>query len=93
MTLRIAVGTPLFYRKECDTVAADLSKTGIQAVSYHAGLGDGDRVSIQEKWLNGQRCKVSECIPSNVSYHTILMNEQNIISLPYLAVCGLWHKS
>ncbi|XP_048737766.2 recQ-like DNA helicase BLM isoform X2 [Ostrea edulis] len=45
-------------RKECDTVAADLSKTGIQAVAYHAGLGDSDRISIQEKWLNGQRCKV-----------------------------------
>nr|XP_022333521.1 Bloom syndrome protein homolog isoform X2 [Crassostrea virginica] len=45
-------------RKECDTVAADLSKAGIQAVSYHAGLGDNDRIAIQEKWLNGYRCKV-----------------------------------
>lgn len=48
----------LFNRKECDTVAADLSKAGIQAVSYHAGLGDNDRIAIQEKWLNGYRCKV-----------------------------------
>ncbi|KAK3098744.1 hypothetical protein FSP39_022633 [Pinctada imbricata] len=45
-------------RNECDTVARDLSKSGIQAVSYHAGLNDGERVAIQEKWLNGNRCKV-----------------------------------
>lgn len=45
-------------RKECDTVAANLGKAGIQAVSYHAGLGDSDRITIQEKWLNGHRCKV-----------------------------------
>ncbi|XP_033749832.1 Bloom syndrome protein homolog isoform X2 [Pecten maximus] len=45
-------------RKECDSTAQDLSKVGIQAVSYHAGLGDGERISIQEKWLNGTICKV-----------------------------------
>lgn len=45
-------------RKECDSVAQDLSKVGIKAVSYHAGLGDGERISIQEKWLNGSTCKV-----------------------------------
>ncbi|XP_060083863.1 recQ-like DNA helicase BLM [Ylistrum balloti] len=45
-------------RKECDSTAQDLSKAGIQAVSYHAGLGDGERISIQEKWLNGATCKV-----------------------------------
>ncbi|KAJ8304560.1 hypothetical protein KUTeg_018143, partial [Tegillarca granosa] len=45
-------------RNECDTTARDLSKSGIEAVSYHAGLSDGERVQIQEKWLNGYRCKV-----------------------------------
>ncbi|OWF37785.1 Bloom syndrome protein-like [Mizuhopecten yessoensis] len=45
-------------RKECDSTAQDLGKAGIQAVSYHAGLGDGERISIQEKWLNGNMCKV-----------------------------------
>ncbi|KAK3583557.1 hypothetical protein CHS0354_026147 [Potamilus streckersoni] len=45
-------------RNECDTVARDMSKAGIQAVSYHAGLRDDERAAIQERWLNGSRCKV-----------------------------------
>ncbi|XP_067665705.1 recQ-like DNA helicase BLM [Haliotis asinina] len=45
-------------RNECDTVSTDLQKAGIDAVSYHAGLQDTQRVAIQEKWLYGERCKV-----------------------------------
>jgi len=52
------------YRNECDTVAGNLSKAGIQAESYHAGLTDGERITVQESWLNGFRCKV---------YHTTLI--------------------
>ncbi|XP_050402456.1 recQ-like DNA helicase BLM [Patella vulgata] len=40
-------------RKECDNVASDLQKAGIQAVSYHAGLSDKQRFDIQEQWLYG----------------------------------------
>lgn len=50
----------VIIRNECDTVAGNLSKAGIQAVSYHAGLSDGERISVQEQWLNGYRCKVSK---------------------------------
>ncbi|KAK8726686.1 hypothetical protein OTU49_009995 [Cherax quadricarinatus] len=39
-------------RKECDTTASDLAKAGIKAVSYHAGLTDPDRVSVQSQWIN-----------------------------------------
>ncbi|XP_046571686.1 Bloom syndrome protein homolog [Haliotis rubra] len=45
-------------RNECDTVSKDLQKAGVDAVSYHAGLQDTQRVAIQEKWLYGERCKV-----------------------------------
>ncbi|WAQ98944.1 BLM-like protein [Mya arenaria] len=45
-------------RKECDTTSEALSKAGILSVSYHAGLTDGERVMIQEKWIQGNRCKV-----------------------------------
>ncbi|XP_046358869.2 Bloom syndrome protein homolog [Haliotis rufescens] len=45
-------------RNECDNVAKDLQKAGVDAVSYHAGLADTQRVTIQDKWLYGERCKV-----------------------------------
>ncbi|XP_045112964.1 Bloom syndrome protein homolog isoform X2 [Portunus trituberculatus] len=41
-----------FSRKECDTVAADLSRCGIMAKSYHAGLADNQRSNIQNQWIN-----------------------------------------
>ncbi|XP_069186238.1 recQ-like DNA helicase BLM isoform X1 [Procambarus clarkii] len=39
-------------RNECDTTASDLAKAGIKAVSYHAGLTDTKRVSVQTDWIN-----------------------------------------
>ncbi|XP_052240275.1 recQ-like DNA helicase BLM isoform X2 [Dreissena polymorpha] len=45
-------------RKECDDVSLALTKAGILSVSYHAGLTDAERVMIQEKWIQGNRCKV-----------------------------------
>lgn len=45
-------------RKECDDVARALSKAGILSVAYHAGLTDDERTMIQEKWIQGNRCKV-----------------------------------
>lgn len=39
-------------RKECDTVAADLSSAGIKAVSYHAGLTDAQRGRVQGDWIS-----------------------------------------
>lgn len=45
-------------RKECDDLSQALCKAGVLSVSYHAGLNDGERIMIQEKWLKGDRCKV-----------------------------------
>ena len=39
-------------RKECDTVAADLSSAGIKAISYHAGLTDAQRGRVQGDWIS-----------------------------------------
>ncbi|XP_018016782.1 uncharacterized protein LOC108673454 [Hyalella azteca] len=44
-------------RKECDSVAADLSRAGISAASYHAGLTDLQRAKAQNLWIN-DKCKV-----------------------------------
>ncbi|KAG8222765.1 hypothetical protein J437_LFUL007832 [Ladona fulva] len=41
-------------RNECDQVAKDLATAGIKAVSYHAGLTDGQRKQVQHAWINDQ---------------------------------------
>lgn len=48
----------LDWRYDCDQVAGHLKKAGLEAESYHAGLTDNQRVSVQERWLNERRCKV-----------------------------------
>lgn len=45
-------------RNECDNVATELRKAGLQAAAYHAGLDDNVRAMVQEKWLNDDNCKV-----------------------------------
>ena len=39
-------------------VADDLNKAGIAALSYHAGLGDDERVMAQQRWIQEEQCKV-----------------------------------
>ena len=51
------------HRKECDTVADSLQQAGIEAAAYHAGLGDSDRIHVQDRWLSGDNCKVGGCGP------------------------------
>lgn len=41
-----------FSRKECDQVAEDLCKAGIASVSYHAGLADTRRGTVQRQWID-----------------------------------------
>ncbi|TRY63016.1 hypothetical protein TCAL_00799 [Tigriopus californicus] len=38
-------------RKECDDVSDELSCAGISAVSYHAGLNEKERSSVQDRWI------------------------------------------
>lgn len=40
-------------------MAGELTKAGIAALSYHAGLSDGDRVMAQQRWVQEEQCKVS----------------------------------
>lgn len=45
-------------RYECDTVANILQKAGLLALAYHAGLPDGTRDFVQQKWINQDGCQV-----------------------------------
>ncbi|XP_054894177.1 recQ-like DNA helicase BLM isoform X2 [Poeciliopsis prolifica] len=45
-------------RNDCDGLAESLKRAGIQALSYHAGLSDGDREYVQSKWINQDGCQV-----------------------------------
>lgn len=41
-------------RKDCDSMAADLNKSGIKAGSYHAGLPDRVRETVQKDWITNK---------------------------------------
>ncbi|XP_029290723.1 Bloom syndrome protein homolog isoform X2 [Cottoperca gobio] len=45
-------------RKDCDAMAESLQRARISALSYHAGLSDGDREHVQTKWINQDGCQV-----------------------------------
>lgn len=46
-------------RLECDTVAKDISASGLKAGAYHAGLTDKQRGKVQADWISN---KVKVCI-------------------------------
>jgi ATP-dependent DNA helicase RecQ len=49
-------GSSIVYastRKNVDALTALTAGAGLRAVGYHAGLGDGDRKSIQESFMTG----------------------------------------
>jgi len=41
-------------RKDCDDYAAHMKKNGIKALSYHAGLSDGQRSNCQGRWISDE---------------------------------------
>ncbi|OON21049.1 ATP-dependent DNA helicase, RecQ family, partial [Opisthorchis viverrini] len=45
-------------RRECDLVAEELSRAGLAASAYHAGMTDAQRRRIQEAWIQEDKCKI-----------------------------------
>ncbi|KAG7269734.1 hypothetical protein CRUP_006147 [Coryphaenoides rupestris] len=45
-------------RNDCDSMAESLQRAGLLALSYHAGISDGDREYVQTKWINQDGCQV-----------------------------------
>jgi len=38
-------------KKDCEKVAGDLSRCGLAAAAYHAGISNNDRNEVQRKWM------------------------------------------
>ena len=49
----------LLIRRDCEVMEGELQKAGIAALCYHAGLSDGERSSVQQRWVQEDHCKVS----------------------------------
>lgn len=45
-------------RFECDSIATYLQQAGLSALAYHAGLPDGTRDHVQQKWINQEGCQI-----------------------------------
>ncbi|MBA2693312.1 MAG: ATP-dependent DNA helicase RecQ [Rubrobacter sp.] len=41
-------------RKDCEEIAAELRRSGVEAAAYHAGLGSGERTAIQERFMTDE---------------------------------------
>ena len=51
------MGSGIIYsstRKKCEFLASRFSAQGIGCKAYHAGIGNNERESVQQAWLNGE---------------------------------------
>lgn len=39
-------------------MSGELHKAGVAALCYHAGLSDGERSAVQQRWVQEDHCKV-----------------------------------
>ena len=49
-----------FSRKECEEVASELSRNGISALPYHAGLKAYARTNVQDSWMKDKGQKITK---------------------------------
>nr|CAD7199455.1 unnamed protein product [Timema douglasi] len=49
-------------REATEDVANSLTRAGLLTAAYHAGLKDGERVRIQEEWMNGKYPVISATV-------------------------------
>ena len=49
-----------FSRKECEDIASELSRNGISALPYHAGLKTYARTNVQDSWMKDKGQKISK---------------------------------
>ncbi len=54
----IFISSLFLYRRDCELMAGELCKGNIAALCYHAGLSDDERSTVQQRWLQEDRCKV-----------------------------------
>lgn len=52
--LYISYNISSFIRRDCDRAAQYLSKSGIKAKAYHAGLTNKQRSHVQKSWLKNK---------------------------------------
>lgn len=46
-------------RRDCEIMAGELCRGNIAALCYHAGLSNDERSTVQQRWVQEDRCKVS----------------------------------
>ena len=61
-------------RRDCEMMAGELCRGNIAALCYHAGLSNDERSMVQQRWVQEDRCKVSQyispgCLPSLAGTH------------------------
>lgn len=61
-------------KKECDNTAKIMSREGIKAVSYHAGLADKKRIEVQMQWTSNK---------TNVRGHCVKLKEKVLFLIIY----------
>ena len=57
-------------RRDCEVMASELMKAGIAALCYHAGLSDGERSTVQQRWVQEDQCKVDGRTHTHTHTHT-----------------------
>ena len=65
-------------------VAGELVRARIAALCYHAGLSDEERISVQQRWAQEDRCKVGA---SPVGPHWMRIKEINNNKCVCVCVC------